>query len=159
MFKFRKAKKDTLYAPVTGRMIPLEEVPDKVFSSGVMGAGAGFEPETGEICAPCSGKITMIADTLHAFSIETESGAEILIHIGLDTVNLGGEGFEKLAEEEQKVTRGTPVIRVNLSLMKQKGMVLTTPMVVTNSDEIGTEVLSAAAVTAGETEVLVCEKK
>lgn len=167
MLFFKKNKKEegkkpdiqVLYAPVTGKMVSLEEVPDPVFSSGTMGKGVGFQPEKNEICAPCDGKIIMIADTLHAFGMETECGAELLIHIGLDTVDLNGEGFKKLAREGQKVSCGTPVISADLAFMKEKGIVMTTPMVVTNSDEFELEIRDCGDVAAGETEVMVCRRK
>lgn len=166
MLFFKKNKKDNkkpgsqvLCAPVTGKMVSLEEVPDPVFSSGTMGRGVGFQPEKNEICAPCDGKIVMIADTLHAFGMETETGAELLIHIGLDTVDLNGEGFKKLAQEGEKVSCGTPVISADLAFMKEKGIVMTTPMVVTNSDEFELEIRDCGDVAAGETEVVVCRRK
>lgn len=167
MLFFKKNKKEegkkpdsqVLCAPVTGKMVSLEEVPDPVFSSGTMGKGVGFQPEKNEICAPCDGKIIMIADTLHAFGMETECGAELLIHIGLDTVDLNGEGFKKLAREGQKVSCGTPVISADLAFMKEKGIIMTTPMVVTNSDEFELEIHDCGDVAAGETEVMVCRRK
>lgn len=157
--KNKAPEKLVLCAPVTGKMIPLKDVPDPVFSSGTMGKGVGFNPEKGEICAPCDGKIVMLADTLHAFGMETAAGAEILIHIGLDTVDLNGEGFRKLASEGQKVKRGTPVISVDLDFMKSKGIIMTTPMVVTNSDDYELEINNCTDVTAGETETVTCKKK
>lgn len=167
MLFFKKNKKEeskkpdsqVLCAPVTGKMVSLEEVPDPVFSSGTMGKGVGFQPEKNEICAPCDGKIIMIADTLHAFGMETECGAELLIHIGLDTVDLNGEGFKKLAREGQKVSCGTPVISADLAFMKEKGIIMTTPMVVTNSDEFELEIHDCGDVAAGGTEVMVCRRK
>lgn len=167
MLFFKKNKKEdnkkpdsqVLRAPVTGKMVSLEEVPDPVFSSGTMGKGVGFQPEKNEICAPCDGKIIMIADTLHAFGMETECGAELLIHIGLDTVDLNGEGFKKLAREGQKVSCGTPVISADLAFMKEKGIVMATPMVVTNCDEFELEIRDCGDVAAGETEVIVCRRK
>ena len=159
-FKKNKAQDDpVLCAPVTGKMIKLEDVPDPVFSSGPMGKGAGFQPADGTVCAPCDGKIVMLAETLHAFGMETTDGAEILVHIGLDTVDLNGEGFTKLASEGKKVRRGTPVISVDLDLMKEKGIVMTTPMVVTNTDGFDLQIHDCTDVIAGQTEVITCKKK
>ena len=140
-------------------MIKLEDVPDPVFSSGTMGKGVGFQPSDGTVCAPCDGKIVMLAETLHAFGMETADGAEILVHIGLDTVDLNGEGFTKLASEGKKVRRGAPVISVDLDLMKEKGIVMTTPLVVTNSDGFDLQIHGCTDVTAGQTEVITCIKK
>ncbi len=101
----------------------------------------------------------MLAETLHAFGMETENGAEILIHVGLDTVELNGEGFKKLASEGKKVKRGTPIIEVDLDMMKEKGIVMTTPMVITNSEEYTITLHQCGNVNEGETEVLTCEKR
>ena len=101
----------------------------------------------------------MLAETLHAFGMETTDGAEILVHIGLDTVDLNGEGFTKLASEGKKVRRGTPVISVDLDLMKEKGIVMTTPMVVTNTDGFDLQIHDCTDVIAGQTEVITCKKK
>ena len=104
MLFFKKNKSEgpvILCAPVSGKMIDLKDVPDPVFSSGTMGPGAGFQPEKGIICAPCDGKITMLAETLHAFGMETENGAEILIHVGLDTVAMNGNGFTVRRKESK----------------------------------------------------------
>lgn len=156
--KNRSTENTVLHTPVTGKMIKLEEVPDPVFSSGTMGKGVGFQPSDGTICAPCDGKIVMLAETLHAFGLETDSGAEILIHVGLDTVELNGEGFTKLVSEGKKVKSGTPIISVDLALMKEKGIVMTTPMVVTNSDDFRLQIHDCTDVTAGQTEVITYEK-
>lgn len=159
-FKKNKAKEDlVLCAPVTGKMIRLEDIQDPVFSSGTMGKGVGFQPSDGTVCAPCDGTIVMLAETLHAFGMETSDGTEILVHIGLDTVDLNGEGVTKLASKGKKVKRGTPVISVDLDLMKEKGIVMTTPLVVTNSDDFDLQIHDCTDVIAGQTEVITCKKK
>lgn len=138
MFKRKQTK--NLYAPVTGKMIPLEQVPDPVFAQKMMGDGIAFVLEHNIVCSPCDGKVTLIANTLHAVGIRAENGAEILIHIGLDTVNLGGKGFHKLIDAGTKVTKGTPLIEIDMEFMKEHNMVLTTPMVITNSTDFHFEV-------------------
>lgn len=132
-WSFKKKQNIGLYAPVNGKTIALEHVPDQVFAQKMMGDGIAFDPESNLICAPCDGVITMLANTLHAVGITAGNGAEILIHIGLDTVNLGGKGFKALVKSGEKVTQGTPLIEVDMEFMKEQNMVLTTPMVVTNS--------------------------
>lgn len=114
MFKLFKKTDDIckLFAPVNGKTIALENVPDKVFASKMMGDGIGFEYEGNTIYAPCDGKITLVANTLHAVGITSENGAEILIHIGLDTVSLNGKGFKKLINQGDKVKKGTPLIEI-----------------------------------------------
>ena len=115
MFGFGKKKEaaeqpaaEIYVAPVSGEYLPLAEVSDPVFSQGVMGDGYAVDPTDGVICAPVSGEIALIQDTLHAFMIRTPNGGEVLVHIGIDTVDLGGEGFEGLAKVADKVDAGDP---------------------------------------------------
>lgn len=141
MFKMFKTKQtNELCAPVNGTTIALENVPDQVFAQKMMGDGIAFELESNVICAPCDGKIAMVANTLHAVGINADNGAEILIHIGLDTVNLGGKGFTQLVQVGDKVTKGTPMIEVDMDFMKEQNIVLTTPMVITNSADFNFDV-------------------
>ncbi len=133
MLSIFKKKQETLslLAPVTGVTIDLEHITDPVFSSKVMGDDIAFSFDGDTVCAPCDGKITMIAETAHAFGMELDDGIEILIHIGLDTVNLNGQGFEVLAASGKKVKVGTPIIRIDRAYMASHGIDLTTPMVIT----------------------------
>ena len=120
MFGFFKNKNENvIYAPVKGTCIDITEVDDIGFSSKIMGDGVAIVPTEGIVTAPCDGKISMIFDTGHAFGMEANNGAEILIHIGIDTVNLNGEGFEILKKTGQKVKRGEPVIRFDLEKVKK----------------------------------------
>ena len=120
MFGFFKNKNENaIYAPVKGTCIDITEVNDIGFSSKIMGDGVAIVPTEGIVTAPCDGRISMIFDTGHAFGIEANNGAEILIHIGIDTVNLNGEGFEILKKTGQKVKKGDPVIRFELEKVKK----------------------------------------
>ena len=120
MFGFFKNKNENvIYAPVKGTCIDITEVDDIGFSSKMMGDGVAIVPIEGIVTAPCDGKISMIFDTGHAFGMEANNGAEILIHIGIDTVNLNGKGFEILKKPGQKVKRGEPVIRFDLEKVKK----------------------------------------
>ncbi|MCI4129551.1 PTS sugar transporter subunit IIA [Bacillus haynesii] len=133
---FNKKKKEiALYAPVTGKKIPLEEVPDTVFSSKMMGDGIAFDFDGDTVYAPYDGKISMIANTLHAFGMKLDNGAEVLIHIGLDTVNLNGNGFKKMVEQGSKVKLGTPIIEIDRDVMEEHNINLTMPMVITNGSD------------------------
>lgn len=132
---FKKIKETELCAPVLGKSLPLEKVPDPVFAEKMMGDGCAFVFEGDTVYAPCSGEIMLIANTKHAIGIRSENGAEILIHIGLDTVNLNGEGFDVLVKEHAKVKVHDPIIRINREFMKQKNIDLTMPMVITNMDD------------------------
>ncbi|GEN94005.1 PTS sugar transporter subunit IIA [Pediococcus ethanolidurans] len=154
----KKVKKVSLVAPVSGETVELSKVPDKVFASGMMGKGIAFNFDSNEIAAPCDGKITMIPDSLHAFGITADNGAEILIHIGLDTVNLKGEGFTKLVEVGSHVKAGKPIIKVDHEAILAKGYNLVTMLLVTNSDDYTVEIKKVDKVEAGQSEVVTVEK-
>ena len=100
----------------------MEEIPDPVFSQGSMGRCIGILPSNGSIHAPCKGTITMVADTLHAFSIRTETGTDVLVHVGIDTVSLQGRGFECLVEPGDAVEADEPVMRVDLDAIENAGL-------------------------------------
>lgn len=141
MLKFlKKSKEELLYAPVSGKCIELEKVPDKVFASKMMGEGVAFIYDQDIVCAPCDGELTLIANTLHAFGIKAKNGAEILVHIGLDTVNLNGKGFTKLKEQGTSVKVGEPIIKIDHSIMEEAGIDLTTPLIITNSSEFTVDI-------------------
>lgn len=153
---FKTNKPTILYAPVSGEVIDLEQVPDKVFASKMMGEGIAFELEGDTIYAPVDGKITVIPDTKHAFGMIASNGAEILIHVGLDTVNLNGKGFEILSEVGKKVKMGTPIIHIDSQFMKENHVNLITPMVITNSSEFKIELNSKNRVEAKSDFILKC---
>lgn len=123
-----------LVAPVSGRVIPLSEVPDEVFAQKMAGDGVAIEATGDVVVSPCDGTLSLIFKTNHAFALTTDSGIELLIHIGIDTVELNGEGFERLAEEGIKVTAGTPIIKIDREFIKSKGLSLATPVLITNPD-------------------------
>ena len=130
MFGFGK-KKITVAAPVTGSLIDITDVKDEVFSSKMMGDGFAVEPDGDKIVAPCDGKIVLLAHTLHAVAIEHE-GVQVLIHIGLDTVNLAGVGFKAYVKEDMEVKKGDPLVYMDRAQLKEKGYVDTTVVVITN---------------------------
>lgn len=120
MFNFFSKKIDkNLYAPVSGYCVGIENVNDPVFSSKMMGDGFAIKPQENVISAPCDGIITMIFDTKHAFGIKTNDGKEILVHIGVDTVNLKGKGFKAMKATNDKVKVGDPVIKVDLATINE----------------------------------------
>ncbi|MBM7616720.1 PTS system sucrose-specific IIC component [Weissella uvarum] len=130
-------KDNSLYAPVAGNIVPLDEVPDPVFSSGMMGKGLAIEPtDAGKIniLAPQNGQVSLVADTGHAYGLVTEDGMEILVHIGIDTVNLKGKGFETLVKSNQTVKAGDVLGTVNLDQVKDEGLNSDILILVTNSD-------------------------
>ncbi|MDE6895369.1 MAG: glucose PTS transporter subunit IIA, partial [Lachnospiraceae bacterium] len=128
-------KDETLQAPVNGKAIRLSEVKDEAFAGGVLGQGAAIVPDNGEICAPCDGVISVMYPTGHAIGIRSRAGAEILIHIGMDTVSLNGEGFEVRVKEGQSIKAGELLVRADLEKIQKAGFDITTPVIVTNTDE------------------------
>lgn len=143
-----------LYAAQNGKIIPLEKVPDKTFSEKTLGEGAAIIPTDGLVVSPAKGSVMLVAETKHAYAIETEEGAEILIHIGLDTVNLGGKGFEALVSAGDKVEVGTPLCRVDKELWDSTENPLYTPMLITNSSDYSITVTEDTAAKAGKTCVI-----
>ena len=130
------AEAGTLFAPITGETIPLTDVEDEVFSSGIMGDGIAFVPAVGEVYAPCSGTITTFFPTGHAICIKSPEGAEVLIHVGMDTVALNGEGFTPMAKQDDTVEKGQLLLKFDIDLITGKGYKVVTPMVITNKDEL-----------------------
>lgn len=145
-------------APLTGEIINIEDVPDVVFAEKIVGDGVAIDPTGDLIVAPVKGTIGKIFETNHAFSIESDDGIEMFIHCGVDTVELKGEGFERLAEEGQRVDVGTPVIKINLALLKEKAKSTYTPVVISNMDEIKELTKLSGAVTAGVTPIMRIKK-
>lgn len=130
------AAKDTvLSACLNGTVVPLAEVKDEAFASGALGDGIAIEPIDGELVAPADGEISSTFETHHAVGMTTVDGAELLMHIGIDTVKLGGKHFTYLVNEGDKVKKGQPLIRFELESIKAEGYPVTTPLIVCNTDD------------------------
>lgn len=130
------AAKDTvLSACLNGTVVPLADVKDEAFASGVLGDGIAIEPSDGELVAPADGEISSTFETHHAVGMTTADGAELLMHIGIDTVKLGGKHFTYLVNEGDKVKKGQPLIRFELEAIKAEGYPVTTPLIVCNTDD------------------------
>lgn len=127
-----------VYAPVAGKAISVTEVPDPTFAEEMLGKGIAVEPTEGKIYAPCNGTVSTMFETGHAVTLEAASGAEILIHVGLDTVNLGGKHFTKCASAGDKVKKGDLLLEADLEAIRSEGYNTVTMMVVCNSDEFET---------------------
>lgn len=141
-------------SPVAGHVIPLSEVKDEVFSSGMVGSGVGIIPEEDLLVAPEDGEITMVFETHHALGLKTSNGAEILFHIGIDTVQLNGEGFETFVKQGDKVTKGQQLIAFNRQLIQEKGYDDTVIFVVTNQDKYEVKALNNQEQVSNQTDLL-----
>ncbi|SHK16470.1 PTS system D-glucose-specific IIA component, Glc family (TC 4.A.1.1.9)/PTS system D-glucose-specific IIB component, Glc family (TC 4.A.1.1.9)/PTS system D-glucose-specific IIC component, Glc family (TC 4.A.1.1.9) [Anaerobranca californiensis DSM 14826] len=130
-----KGKTTKFLSPMEGKLVDLTVVPDKVFSKKIMGEGFAIEPSKGEVVSPVDGKVVSLFPTNHAIGIQREDGLEVLIHIGIDTVELKGEGFKALVKEGDEVKAGQPLINVDLEKIKGKGKAVITPIVFTNLPE------------------------
>lgn len=135
MFNFFK-KSLTIIAPISGTTINLSEVPDPVFSQKMAGDGVAINSTGDTVVAPCDGTISLIMDSGHAFAITTSDGIDLLVHVGLETVSLNGEGFEVLQSVNAKVTAGTPILKLNRAFIESKGISLVTPVLVANPDKL-----------------------
>lgn len=127
----------TVYSPLKGTVIPLDQVEDEAFSSGVLGKGAAVIPEEGVLWAPADGTISAMFPTGHAIGMVTESGAEVLMHVGMDTVKLNGEGFKPLIKAGDQVRKGQPLLEFDMKLIQEAGYSLVTPVLVTNYMQYG----------------------
>ena len=121
-------------SPLDGNIVPLSEVKDEAFSSGMMGQGIAIEPATGKLYAPCDGEIMTFFPTGHAVGIVSNTGAEILIHVGMDTVNLNGEGFTPRKKQGDTVKKGDLLLEFDIDRIKSAGYSLVTPVIITNTD-------------------------
>lgn len=134
MFNFLKKEKSTLSAPDNGLIIPITEVEDPVFAGKMMGDGFAVIPETGKIISPCNGEILQVFKTKHAIVIRSADGLELIVHIGLETVALKGQGFDVAVSEGQKIKTGDLMVTADIEFLKAQGKPLVTPVVVTNMD-------------------------
>lgn len=142
-------------APFDGKIVALENVPDEVFAQKMVGDGLAIEPTGNIVVAPITGRITKLFHTGHAFVISSDIGVELLVHIGLDTVELNGQGFEKLVKEKDFVQVGTPLVGFNRTLIERLGKLILSPIV---SVGIGTIVEQASEnVRAGRDHLFVIE--
>ncbi len=150
MFGFLKRKPRVIYAPVDGQLIALENVNDEVFAGKMAGDGLAILPIGDVFASPIDGVITKIFSTNHAFSVKNKQDLEVLVHIGLETVALGGEGFERLAQEGEAVKAGDPVIKVDLEYIKANAKDIITPVLVTDESKYSEINKNSNAVKSGD---------
>lgn len=156
--KENKSVEVEIYAPISGEIVNIEDVPDVVFSEKIVGDGVAVRPIGNKIVAPVDGVIGKIFETNHAFSMESKEGIELFVHFGIDTVELKGEGFTRIAQEGQSIKRGDTVIEFDLPLLESKAKSVLTPIVISNMDEISCIVKKSGEVVAGESVVLALKK-
>jgi PTS system glucose-specific IIA component len=135
MFGFLKRKPREIKAPIDGMLIPIEEIDDEVFSAKMAGDGLAIMPIGDIFAAPIDGTITKIFSTNHAFIIKNKQDMEVLVHIGLETVALKGEGFERLAQEGEEVKAGDPIIKADLDYIKANAKDIVTPILLTGESK------------------------
>ncbi|MDX5474155.1 MAG: PTS glucose transporter subunit IIA [Bacillaceae bacterium] len=150
--KEEATKDGAIISPLTGKVVPLEEVPDPVFAQKMMGDGFAIEPTEGAVVSPVDGEIVQFFPTKHAIGIKTASGVEVLIHVGLETVSMNGEGFEGHVQVGDNVKVGTKLISFDLALIAEKAKSTVTPIIMTNGDVLETFVkVDATDAFAGDT--------
>ncbi|WP_227721718.1 N-acetylglucosamine-specific PTS transporter subunit IIBC [Yersinia proxima] len=155
-----KAASLVLVSPITGDVVALEEVPDEAFASKAVGEGIAIRPTDKTVVAPANGTIVKIFNTDHAFCLEAETGAEIVVHIGIDTVKLNGQGFARLVEEGATVVAGQPVLELDLAYLNANARSMISPVVVSNIDDYaGISVLAGGSVVAGQSQLFEIQSK
>jgi len=138
-----------IVSPLLGKSIPLTEVKDEVFATGVLGEGVGVIPEKGELYAPADGTIDTVFDSKHAISMVTDTGAELLMHVGMDTVKLEGKGYTPLVKNGEKVKKGQLLLKFDIEAIEAAGYDVTTPVVVTNGDAFTVKPAAYGAIVPG----------
>jgi PTS system glucose-specific IIA component len=156
MFNPFKKKSDSVYSPVAGRIVSLDEVPDPVFARRSIGDGFAVDPTDGSFCSPVDGELVLVAETGHAFAVRTADGAEILVHIGIDTVTLKGDGFTAHRKVGDMVARGDVVISCDLDSITTKVPSMLTPVLLANGTEF---IMSEPNIEAGTAPVITVRRK
>ena len=150
-----KEDKKTVLAPVSGKAVSLKEVNDPTFSQEILGKGTAVIPSDGRVVAPADGLVTMVFDTKHAISMQTDNGAELIIHIGLDTVQLKGQYFDAHVAAGDKVKQGDLLLDFDIDKIKEAGYDVTTPVIICNTPQFPKmECVNGMEVRAGETAII-----
>ncbi|WP_096188530.1 PTS sugar transporter subunit IIA [Evansella halocellulosilytica] len=152
--------KDVLVSPLTGTVVSLSEVPDPTFAEKMMGDGIAVKPTNGTVVSPVHAEVVQLFPTKHAIGLKTVNGVEILIHIGIETVNMQGEGFKAFVEQGDKVAKGDKLIEFDIGLVEEKSDSTITPVIITNSDDVqSVEKEEGNEANAGETTVMTVTAK
>lgn len=134
--KGKEVAEEVFVAPLQGQLVPLSEVPDPVFAEKMMGEGVAIVPVEGRVVSPVVGEVVVVFPTKHAVGIRTASQLEVLIHIGLETVQMQGEGFTSYVQVGDRVSVGQPLIDFSLELVREKAKSIVTPIIITNSEKV-----------------------
>ena len=155
MFGFGKKKKTiSITAPITGNAVALEQVPDPAFAQKIIGDGIAIEPEQGVLIAPFDGQVIHLIDTYHSLVLGHESGLELLIHIGVNTVSLQGKPFKPHVKTGDKVKKGQTLIEFDIAQIKEAGLPVITPVIVANGDVVAELKANTGSVTANSNELM-----
>ena len=147
---WKKKNNGTILSPCCGQVIKLTDVPDPVFSEKILGDGVCIIPENGEFFSPVDGKIVQVFETKHAYSITSDDGIDVLVHIGLNTVELKGQGFSSNVKDGDIVKKGDKIADVNLEYIADMGYQLYTPVIITNMSEVKNMTVNEKKVEKGE---------
>ncbi len=150
MFGLFKKKQVEIFSPVDGGLVELESINDQVFSKKLVGDGVAIIPMSRTISSPISGVVTRIFPTKHAFMITSPSGIEVMVHVGLDTVDLNGEGFTCLVKEGDSVGQACPILEVDFEFLKSKNKDIVTPIIITSDKDIELEKSKVGTIREGE---------
>lgn len=160
MFNFgHKNLEGFMVSPMSGTMVSVREIPDEVFSEKIIGDGAAVIPEEDIIVSPIDGEIIQVADTGHAFCIHSDDGLDVLVHIGVDTVNMKGNGFESFVSVGQKVKKGEKIGTADIKLIEEEGYPLHSAVLITNMQDIEDMETYSGEAQAGETKLISYKKK
>lgn len=159
MFHIGKKSTGKIYAPLTGKVVSLNQVPDEVFSGKILGDGAAVIPENGMVVSPVNGTVVNVPDTFHAYYIHSDDGLDILVHVGIDTVKLKGEGFENFVKTGDKVSVGDTLVKVDVNALSKNGYNMITPVVISNMDIINDVNAAEGPARAGQDCMITYTKK
>ncbi|NCJ14935.1 glucose PTS transporter subunit IIA [Staphylococcus pseudintermedius] len=154
--KSEEANKEIqVYAPMTGEYVKIEDIPDPVFAQKMMGDGFGIRPTEGKVVSPITGVVDNVFPTKHAIGLKADNGLEVLVHIGLDTVQLNGEGFETLVNSGDTVKVGDPLVTFDVDYIDQHSKSIVSPVIITNTDQtVVIDIQQVAQLNKGETSVI-----
>lgn len=145
-------------SPLIGELIPLKDIEDTVFASGAVGKGVAIKPNEGEVYSPITGQVALVFPTKHAIGLKSDDGVEVLIHIGMDTVELNGEGFEVFVSEGDNVELGQRIAKVDLRYLESKGKSTITPVVITNADDYDIHIIDDKRIVNKDSKIMKINK-